>query len=278
MSSVLVLVMATFATVLGAPQDVQDEGAADRGISGRVTFTSSHEDLDARPDQDLSSPLLVRVRRTGGEGDMIRYEATYIGSVEGTFDVADFLVRRGGGPIEDVPPLVVSIASNLPVGHGTDVFEAPVGIEPIGGGNRRLLIAAIALWVAFPFVRLGVRLLRRTEEPEEAVEAPAPTLADQLRPLVEGAASGTLSVDERARLELLLFRAWRERLELSDADQASVLSVLRRHPESSPLVTALEGWLHAPAPSVDEAEIGALLEPYRSLETVSASSSEGGVP
>ncbi len=254
--------------LLGAPAAGQSTDA-DRGLTGRITFLADDADLDARPDQDLDAPLLVRLRRIGPAGDRFRYEATYIGAVEGTYDLRDWLIRRSGEAPAGLEELPVQIASQLPPDHGTDLFDAPVATSPIRGGYRRWMIAIGALWVAIPLVLLLRRLMAEPGvDVTDAAPAP-PTLADQLRPLVEEAIAGRLDVDGRARLELLLFRAWEQRLSLSGTPGAEALATLRRHPESRPLVEALERWLHQPDPdAVTPDELQSLLEPYRAFEPV----------
>jgi hypothetical protein len=99
------------------------------------------------------------------------------------------------------------------------------------------------------------------------VEAPvqrAPTFAERLRPLVERAAAGGLSADEKAALERMLINHWQRRLGLAGADSGELIARLRQHTEAGALLRALEDWLHRP-PGSAKVEVELVLAPYRNL-------------
>src|SRR5262249_44397110 len=90
------------------------------------------------------------------------------------------------------------------------------------------------------------------------------SLADRLRPLVEGAIAGKLSQPELASLERTLIAFWRHRLNLDQADPAESIQSLRQHAEAGPLLEQLETWLHRPGPH-DYVDPVRLLEPYKNM-------------
>ena len=90
------------------------------------------------------------------------------------------------------------------------------------------------------------------------------TLADHLRPLIEGARAGRLSPARLAELERTLIAYWARRLHLEGRKPAEALEAMRGHPEAGPLLGQLETWLHRPGPS-GEVDVAALLEPYRTI-------------
>jgi hypothetical protein len=238
-----------------------------RGISGSVVFRTTGVGIRAKGTQSVHSPIVVRVSEMVDEGrGVTRYRVDYIGAVAGEYDLRECLERLDGTPL-GLDPLVVRVVSQLEGTHGTDLFstsEAPT-LRPTA--YRAGLVALGVAWVAVPCVYLVVRA-RRRRKPVEVVEAsaPAPTLADQLRPLVEAAMSGGLGVAERGRLELMLYMYWRERLGL-EGPQSRVISRLREENEAGRLLRAVEGWLHARRDAGGggraEGDVAALLEPYR---------------
>jgi hypothetical protein len=228
----------------------QEPTRASRGISARVEVEYGPL-LRARSEQSPTSPILVRVApQKGGK----RQQIEFIGAVAGTFDLRDFLEREDGAPLADLPAIPVSIESKLPPGHGTDLYDSEESWFNWRAHYRELMWGAVGLWALAPVVYL---IVRRARTPAAAAPvappAPALTIGEQLREAIESAGSRVLSVDERAKLELLVIRYFSDRIAVDAAgDPARTLGRLREHPESSGLVIAIERWLHARA-SGDEA-------------------------
>jgi hypothetical protein len=139
---------------------------------------------------------------------------------------------------------------------------------PWFGGYRMMLGGLAVLWVLglLAFIWFGRR--KRTEAAVEAV-VPPPSYAERMRPFVEAAAAGKLTISGQAELERLMTGYWREKLNLPEQRMADVLAGLKRHPEAGSLLLALERWLHRPG-GASAAEITGLLEPYRHLPAATA--------
>jgi hypothetical protein len=136
------------------------------------------------------------------------------------------------------------------------------------GRYRAAMIALGALWLAAPLLYFAVRAALRRPEPPAAPPPPAPTLADQLRPLVESAMAGSLSIQGRGQLELMLYMHWRQRLGL-DGPQAQAVARLRRDAQAGELLRAVEAWLHArPDEAPADGDVAALLAPYRDAPAI----------
>jgi len=240
------------------PDDVM--ATAKRGIAGRFTLSHDGPALTERPDQALSAPILVKL---APGADARTYDVTFIGTVEGVYDLATLLQDTDGRPVTDLPPVRVRVISDLPAGHGTDVFGGVFGVTTIRGGYRAALVGGAVAWLAIPVVVFLVRRFRAAPPVLVDDVLRAPTLADQLRPLVERAARQTLTVDEQGRLELLLYRHWRERLHLSEHDTPGAMQVLRRHRAAGALLRAMEDWLHRRMPrDLAPGDVACLLRPY----------------
>jgi len=228
-----------------------------RGITGEVTFTYDGPELEALRHQDLASPMLLRLERR----DPSTYVARFIGTVEGDYDLRSLIRRRDGTPPADLDPLQVRVVSNLPDSFATDLYDA----ADIAYTTRMLLFGA--LWIAVPGVVLVRRLTRPKVVEEAPVESPAPTFADQLRPLVEAASKRELSVEEQGRLELLLYHFWRERLAPATSDVADAIGRIRRDRAAGEILGEVERWLHRPG-AHDPARLEALLAPYRRADPI----------
>lgn len=242
------------------------------GLSGRMTgLVLPGPELDVKPNTDRRTPLIVRILQVWPHGTAFRYDIEYYGLEPGTFDVKDYLQRKDGSVAADLPAIPVTIHSVLPPGQ---IKPNPVGAveTPNVGGYRTFLIAAGVVWV----VGLGVILFagrRKPKAADETLDRPR-TLAEYLRPLVEGAMAGRLGPAQLAALERTLLVYWERRLHLEHKKPAEAIADLRRHPEAGPLFQELELWLHSPAKD-RKVDVAALLEPYRNVPAESLTEEAG---
>ncbi len=247
-----------------------------RGITGSLTISHEGSPLQATLDQSLTSPLLVRVTEvtpastSGSAATARQYRIDYIGAVAGTFDLRTLIDHRDGTPATELAPLEVHIVSELPAVFGTDLFGTPP--HPVYGASRyRLILAAIAaVWIAIPIALALRKWMRKAPPCVQPIPVASPSLADQLRPFVEAAMARELSVEDQARLELLLLAFWSERRALGDLPPALAIAELRGDPEASGLLLAVESWLHSgqhPGRRPPD-ELTQLLEPYRAYPPI----------
>jgi hypothetical protein len=218
---------------------------------------------DYRPKPlDDRTPLILRIDSVKpADGGRFIYQFHYIGFEPGPHRLADYLMEPDGDPATGVGEAVVTVRSVLPAGHDGSLTAYVPEAFPWIGGYRMLLWALGAVWV------LGLLAFwwfgrRRKTVAEETVVAPPPGYAERMRPLVEAAAAGNLTVNGQAELERLMTGYWREKLALPDSRMAEALAALKRHPEAGALLRAMERWLHRPG-GVSRDEIRSLLEPYR---------------
>lgn len=208
------------------------------------------------PRRDDKPPLVVRILEVRPAKDGFRYDLEVQGLEPGRHNVADYLSSDRALPeipIEIVTPLPPGLPSPHPIAQGE---------LPRLGGYRTRMIVLGALWVAgFVGILLWKKKAAATDAAEQTGGEP---LAERLKPLVTGAADGTLDTAGRARLERLLIGYWRERLpEIAALSPAEAMARLRHHPEAAPLLQALERWLHAPGWGETPADLETLLAPYR---------------
>jgi hypothetical protein len=175
----------------------------------------------------------------------------------------NYLFTADGLPATNLPALNVTIAGLLPNPHNGWLEEQSRRLPSLFGGYRTALAIIVVLWVIAFFViwRSG----RRTKVIADTTPVQrAPTFAERIRPLVERAAAGTLSADEKAALERMLITHWQRRLNLTNADGDELILRLRQHGEAGVLLRALEDWLHRP-PGRGEVQVENFLAPYRNL-------------
>jgi hypothetical protein len=217
-------------------------------------------ELEARRPEGSREPVVLRVVNAYPHGTAFRYDLEYYGLEPGTFNLADYLVRQDGTPASGLPELRVEVRPLLPPGQ-----VEPHALEPVRppwlGGYRAWMIVAGVVWV----LGLGAILFAGRRRKKGAGAAGRPlTLAERLRPMVEGAVAGRLSPAELADLERTLLAYWRRRLGLERRKPAEALAELRRHPEAGPLLEQLETWLHRPN-AAGRVDVAALLKPYQDL-------------
>ncbi|HEY1191079.1 MAG TPA: hypothetical protein VGE74_25825 [Gemmata sp.] len=219
-------------------------------------------ELEAVPLTDRKTKVVLRVVRVYPHGTAFRYDLEYFGLEPGTHDLRPYLQRKDGAPVGELPPISVQVNPVLPPGQ---VQPNKLEIErgPRLGGYRFLVIGGIGLWLFGMVVLVGSFFFPR-RKPIATREPRAVSLAERLRPLVEGAVAGTLSRPELANLERGLLAYWRKRLKLETLEPGAAVEELRKHPEAGPLLAQLEEWLHKPGPPAS-VPVGALLEPYRNL-------------
>ncbi|MES2659344.1 MAG: hypothetical protein V4689_12060 [Verrucomicrobiota bacterium] len=215
-------------------------------------------EVKAKPRRDSKPPLSVRILEVKPAKDGGRYDFEIQGLDPGHYNLADFLDAPEGTVIPEIP---LEITATLPPGL-VRPHEIGQGELPELGGYRRMMIILGSLWAA-GLVAILFWKKKMTTNGEDGKAAP-PTLSERLRPLVDQAAKGNLSSDDRAKLERLVFGHWRERRpEIAALSPAEAMAKLRTDSEASPLILALERWLHSRESTASEADIGKLLAPYK---------------
>lgn len=231
------------------------------GMAGRIEqIVLPGSELEAKPDEDGDSPIVLRLAATYPHGTAFRYDIVYYGLEPGEFNLADYLRRKDGTSTDDLPPLKVTVSAVLPPGQIEP--NAPKLQEPPSlGGYRTVLFLAGAIWIVG---LLAILLFRRRRAADAATAAQPLSLADRLRPIVEDAIAGNLTGTQQAELERMLLAFWRERLNLGDMKAADAIVALRENDEAGRLLQQLEIWLHRPGISA-ETDVAELLRPYRDL-------------
>lgn len=221
-------------------------------------------ELEAKPSVDRDTPVVLRVVKAYPHGSDFRYDLEFYGLAPGTHDLMAYLRRTDGQPLAPtLRPLPVKVVPVLPPGqvkpNALEIQPAP----PLGGYGVAVTVGVIA-WLVGLLAVVGWMAAGLFRKRESAVADRPVSLADKLRPLVEGAIAGKLSHTELANLERGLLAYWRKKLNLETTEPAAAISQLRAHPDAGPLLGRLEEWLHKPGPPA-AVDVGELLRPYQDL-------------
>ncbi|RFC43949.1 MAG: hypothetical protein DVB28_001270 [Verrucomicrobia bacterium] len=223
-----------------------------------------------------NTPLLVRIAGIEPKDDgVFAYHLVYTGLEIGVFNLTDFLVTTTGQRLRE-PIATVTIGSVIPPG----ARHAAVYTDPPYQGRavpyKFLLILGTLVWAGCggalfwpvkkqPAVTPDPEPEPQQDEPD-AEESSAPkTLAELLRPLVEKAANKSISLEEKGRLEQILFEHWGKELELDHLDSLEQLRRILAHPDAGALLRTIERWLYQPNSLITPEEINAALQSYSAL-------------
>lgn len=252
------------------PSDTEAETIAETSVGMRVNLTEfviPGSAVQAKPVADPGrADALVRIKHEYTHGSSFRYDIEVTPFVEGDLNLADFLERKDGTSMEDVPELSIFVEAMLP-----DETLQPKDLEVPDpnkvGGYKKLLIAAGVVW-GLGLLALIFGFRRKVDEESAEGGVQRLSLADRLRPLVEEARTSEISHERRAELERLLLAHWRKRRGLEDTPAAQAIAQLRSDEEAGPLLRQLEEWLHRPAGAAGSSvDVAALLEPYQHVAT-----------
>ena len=141
-------------------------------------------ELEVKPLDDRRAKIVIRITSVNKHGTAHRYDLTYYGLEPGTYDLREYLQRKDGTPLGELPPIVVTVQSILPPGQILPSDLSPRTV-PSFGGYSWVLIAAGVLWllVFLTILFAGRKKLLYAE----LVSDERVSLADRLRPLVERA-------------------------------------------------------------------------------------------
>ncbi len=221
----------------------------------------------------LMPPIRVRIAGVKEDGNARIYDLRFIGEVEGLHDLRTSLERIDLGPRRNLPHGFVEITGYFTdatfTAELTDAEKLSVATR-IGGYAKRMVLL-LGLWAA-PLVLALVWLLvgflskqraaRSQRQRALAALAAAPTLAQQMRALIEAIMAGRDSTENKARLEAMLVRFWRGRLNLIGKPLPEALATLRSHPQAGELLRELDSWLHRAPGHGRQIDVAKMLEPY----------------
>lgn len=251
------------------------------GAEALYTLLLPRGDVAAAPPTD-NAPLFVRVQSIQPvDGQQFSYLLAYTGTERGTFNLTDYLSTPNGERLRN-PITPVQVTSYISDSAEYAVRNLPVPGHPTPLPYTALLMTSSAAWLA---VGLWMFLPARTKPKPATPPTPTPpaaqppettahTLEDLLRPLVERAAQKTITQQEKARMEQILFQYWGALLRLDHLNGIEQLRRILAHKEAGALLRTVEQWLYQPDSKISQEEINLILKPYMDLP-ISAQSLPG---
>lgn len=212
-------------------------------------------------DQPLQSPFFLRII----ENKIVNGKTVYVLAYtllepEIDIDLSKALVSKTGQPVKELPPLVVSAKTLLSKDYNGALKDYSLKDVDSFKGYTARMVAATLLW--FIAGVIAIYLIKpKKEEVVQEVKEKSPTVAELLAPLVNKAASNSLTTAEKSRLMTILMRYWQIKLDLKGMAADECIRSLREHEQAGVLLKALDGWLFNPK-GINNAELKNVLEPY----------------
>ena len=228
------------------------------GVEQAAIITYSGPGLVVKPFR-YGVAVNVRIAQVTERGGAKVYDVRYLVNREGEHDLIEYLVTDNGSSLSGLPSFKVKGDPKLSKELEARVKETEdIGIE-VRGHYQATLVALAVFWVLWLFALI---FWRRPKKPAPVPAKPPLTLAEQLRLLLSELEQGGLSAEQKARLEMLMLRCWREGLVPADAPMADVLAAIAEGERTGEALGRLQRWLHRPGSGVTDGEIVALLRQH----------------
>ena len=225
------------------------------GVEQAAIITYSGPGLVVKPFR-YGVAVNVRIAQVTEQGGAKVYDVRYLVNREGEHDLIEYLMSDNGAALSGLPSFKVKGDPKLSKELEARVKETEdIGIE-VRGHYQATLVGLFVFWILW---LLALIFWRRPKKPVPApVQAPL-TFAEQLRRLLAELEQGGLSAAQKATLEMLLLRCWREGLVPADAPMAEVLAAIARGEHTGEALVRLQRWLHRPGSGVADAEIAQII-------------------
>ena len=228
------------------------------GVEQAAIITYSGPGLVVKPFR-YGVAVNVRIAQVTEKGGAKVYDVRYLVNREGEHDLIEYLMADNGSSLSGLPSFKVKGDPKLSKELEARVKETEdIGIE-VRGHYQATLVALAVFWVLWLFALI---FWRRPKKPVPVPVKPPLTLAEQLGVLLGELEQGGLSAEQKARLEMLMLRCWREGLVPADAPMADVLAAIAGGERTGEALGRLQRWLHRPGSGVTDGEIVALLRQH----------------
>jgi len=225
------------------------------GVEQAAIITYSGPGLIVKPFR-YGVAVNVRIAQVTDHAGAKVYDVRYLVNREGEHDLIDYLMSDNGSALSGLPSFKVKGDPKLSKELEARVKETEdIGIE-VRGHYQATLVALAVFWIAWLFALI---FWRRPKKPVVIPAKPPLTLAEQLRQLLGELEQDGLSAEQKARLEMLLLRCWREGLVPADAPMADALAAIARGECTGEALDHLQRWLHRPGSGVADAEIAQII-------------------
>jgi len=212
------------------------------GVEGRKVVEIAGSELTAVPFTH-GDAVSLRIDSVHAVPGGFRYDLRFMMFGPGSRNLADHLLLPDGGKLAPRSTLEVSVNALLPEDYSSELFATPNADINLHSNYTLMMRTLWGLWAAMliPLAWYGHKRRHRRLPP-----VVVPTIAEQLRSLLERASCEPLSVEEQVDLEQLLFAFWSKRLKLSTERLIETITELRNHPQAGVQLNRIERWFHSP--------------------------------
>jgi hypothetical protein len=252
--------LAVLALVVAAWWWLQDEDnlKVPLGVEQAAIITYSGPGLIVKPFR-YGVAVNVRIAQVTEQAGAKVYDVRYLVNREGEHDLTQYLMTDNGAALSGLPSFKVQGDPKLSKELEARVKETEdIGIE-VRGHYQATLVALFVFWILW---LLALIFWRRPKKPAPTPVKPPLTVAEQLSVLLAELEQGGLTAAQKARLEMLLLRCWREGLVPADAPMAEVLAAIARGERTGEALVRLQRWLHRPGSGVADVEIAAIIRQH----------------
>ena len=189
------------------------------------------------------TPVALRIDQVYPHGEGFRYDLTFFGLEPGEHNLSEYLVRKDGTSVADLPDIIVTVNSILPADQLRPSAPPTGFIARIGGYHVAVMLAAVA-WLAG---LLAIIFWGRNRQRRAGADTTDSSLTDMdhIRLLVDQAMqAGELSVAQKADLDMRILNFWRARRDLADVSVSDALVQLKSDEQAGPLLSGLERWFY----------------------------------
>ncbi len=225
------------------------------GVEQAAIITYSGPGLIVKPFR-YGVAVNVRIAQVTDQAGAKVYDVRYLVNREGEHDLIEYLMSDNGAALSGLPSFKVKGDPKLSKELEARVKETEdIGIE-VSGHYQATLVGLFVFWILWLLVLI---FWRRPQKPVLVPVKVPLTVAEQLRVLLGELEQGGLTAEQKARLEMLLLRYWREGLVSADAPMAEVLAAIARGERTGEALDHLQRWLHRPSSGVADAEIATIV-------------------
>jgi hypothetical protein len=201
----------------------------------------------------------VRIAQVTGQDGLNVYDVRYLVNREGEHDLTEYLMADDGAALSGLPSFKIQGDPKLSKELEARVKETEdIGIQ-VWGHYRATLWALGVFWIGWLLLLI---FWRRPKKPLAVIVKSPLTSAEQLRQLLAELEQGALSAEQKARLEMLMLRSWREGLVPAEAPMAEVLAAIARGERTGESLGRLQRWLHRPGSGVADTEIASIIRQH----------------
>jgi hypothetical protein len=228
------------------------------GVEQAAIITYSGPGLIVKPFR-YGVAVNVRIAQVTEQAGAKVYDVRYLVNREGEHDLIEYLMSDNGAVLTGLPSFKVNGDPKLSKELEARVKETEeIGIE-VRGHYQAILWGLFVFWILWLFALI---FWRRPKQPVPVPVKPPLTISEQLRVLLAELEQGGLTAEQKARLEMLMLRCWREGLVSADAPMTDALAAIARGDRTSESLVRLQRWLHRPGSGVADAEIATIIRPH----------------